>query len=341
MELKWFRPTTYTQGLGHVLGMIYKELVALQPVDSTDVTWRRTSTGIQAYVKQKPVSSTGIASSLPQTETPKAAAAALGEKYQFTITTEIREVENEDGTKSNVPFVVVVDANDPKSGVAGVVRLGDGTLLNVASVTLPYTNTLKYVHLVCDASKNNNTQASSVYIMSSSQRHLTTVLGGSILIGSYTKANASAALSTTQNLNQNTPVEIGPTYVGPWCILPGMPTETTTFNYIVNPAGSLELGSGHLYVNGVQDANLVPPKTLSSTSRVQAYVAWTAPRYDGTSTTPTRPSSVSISASSPGSYADASMAITGNTAGMIDLKWMSAISAEPYAILFDNSMIES
>lgn len=83
MELKWFRPTTYTQGLGHVLGMIYKELVALQPVDSTDVTWRRTSTGIQAYVKPKPASSTGIASSLPQTETPKAAAA--GEKYQFTI----------------------------------------------------------------------------------------------------------------------------------------------------------------------------------------------------------------------------------------------------------------
>lgn len=339
MELKWFKPATYRQGLSYVLSMIRKELVALQPIDSTDVTWRRTETGIQAYVKAKPNSATTVASSLPQTENPPASGSA--EKYQFTITTENREVENEDGSKTTVTFIVVVDANDPKSGIAGIVKLGDGTLLYVPSVTLPYASTLTYVHLVCDASKNNNTQSSPVYIMISSKRQLTTVLGGSILIGSYTKATTTSAFSSTQNLKQNTPIEIGPTYIGPWCILPGQPTETSVFNYIVNPAGSLTLNSGHLYVNGIQDSNLVSPKLLFSSSRVQAYVGWTAPRYDGTSNIPISSSSVSISSSSPGNSVDASMDITGNTAGMIDLKWMSAISAEPYTILFDDTMIES
>ena len=55
MELKWFKATTYTQGFGYVLNLIRKELIALQPVDSPDIAWDRTTDGIKARIVPKSV----------------------------------------------------------------------------------------------------------------------------------------------------------------------------------------------------------------------------------------------------------------------------------------------
>ena len=55
MELKWFKATTYTQGFGYVLNLIRKELIALQPVDSPDIAWDRTTEGIKARIVPKAV----------------------------------------------------------------------------------------------------------------------------------------------------------------------------------------------------------------------------------------------------------------------------------------------
>lgn len=343
MELKWFRPTTYTQGLGHVLGMIYKELVALQPVDSTDVTWRRTSTGIQAYVKPKPASSNGIASSLPQTETPKAAAAALGEKYQFTITTEIREVENEDGTKSNVPFVVVVDANDPKSGTSGKCRFGNGDLFYVSSYTLSKTPGTRYVFLVMDVTKTP-----AVYVLENSTSYVKGVNGSVIQIGYYTWDESTKTLKATQLLKQNTPVDIGPTYIGPWCTLPGPPITSSTgsdYKYLCNPNGSVQLSSGNYMVNGYIAGTANPSGIFVSNTpyTLPVFVGWKAPQYAAGSTVPISSSEIVISSSSSGmqSQYDAVSDITGHASGVIDIKWTSTTVDTIQSVLFDESFIES
>lgn len=348
MELKWFRPTTYTQGLGHVLGMIYKELVALQPVDSTDVTWRRTSTGIQAYVKPKPASSTGSASSLPQTETPKAAAA--GEKYQFTITTEIREVENEDGTKSNVPFVVVVDANDPKSGTSGKCRFGNGDLFYVSSYTLSKTPGTRYVFLVMDVTKTP-----AVYVLENSTSYVKGVNGSVIQIGYYTWDESTKTLKATQLLKQNTPVDIGPTYIGPWCTLPAQPAVSSDgvaykYAYLINPKGSITVSSGEYTVNG-QIGGVASSSAVffsNDSGYFPAYVGWKAPQYaprPGWSGSYIQIESSSLVISSSyddlqNSY-DAVMPITGNASGVIDVKWISTTVDTIQSVLFDASFIES
>jgi len=59
MELKWFRATTYTQGLSYIFGLIRKELMALQPLDSPDIAWDRGVDGIRArLVKNNPADNT-------------------------------------------------------------------------------------------------------------------------------------------------------------------------------------------------------------------------------------------------------------------------------------------
>ena len=55
MELKWFRAATYTQGIGQVFGLIRKELIALQPLDSPDIAWDRGTEGIKARLVKKNV----------------------------------------------------------------------------------------------------------------------------------------------------------------------------------------------------------------------------------------------------------------------------------------------
>ena len=55
MELKWFKATTYTQGIGQIFGLIRKELIALQPIDSPDIAWDRGAEGIKARIVKKNV----------------------------------------------------------------------------------------------------------------------------------------------------------------------------------------------------------------------------------------------------------------------------------------------
>lgn len=59
--LKWFNKSTY-RGLGEVFGDIRKELQALQPVDSADITWNKTSEGIQAIIRDKATTSSSTQS---------------------------------------------------------------------------------------------------------------------------------------------------------------------------------------------------------------------------------------------------------------------------------------
>lgn len=55
MELKWLKATTYSQGIGYVIGLIRRELIALQPLDSPDISWDRTAEGVKArLVKNNP-----------------------------------------------------------------------------------------------------------------------------------------------------------------------------------------------------------------------------------------------------------------------------------------------
>lgn len=341
MELKWFKPATYRQGLSYVLSMIRKELVALQPIDSTDVTWRRTETGIQAYVKAKPNSATTVASSLPQTENPPASGSA--EKYQFTITTENREVENEDGSKTTVTFIVVVDANDPKSGTSGKCRFGNGDIFYVSSYTLSKTPGTRYVFLVMDVTKTP-----AVYVLENNTQYVKGVNGSVIQIGYYTWDESTKTLKATQLLKQNTPVDIGPTYMGPWCTLPGPPITSSTgydYKYLCNPNGSIQLDSGNYMVNGYIVGKASPSGIFVSNTpyTLPVFVGWKAPQYSADSTVPISSSEIVISSSGSGmqSKYDAVSEITGHASGIIDIKWVSTTVDTIQSVLFDNSFIES
>lgn len=341
MELKWFKPATYRQGLSYVLSMIRKELVALQPIDSTDVTWRRTETGIQAYVKAKPNSATTVASSLPQTENPPASGSA--EKYQFTITTENREVENEDGSKTIVTFIVVVDANDPKSGTSGKCRFGNGDIFYVSSYTLSKTPGTHYVFLVMDVTKTP-----AVYVLENNTQYVKGVNGSVIQIGYYTWDDNTKTLKVTQLLKQNTPVDIGPTYMGPWCTLPGPPITSSTgsdYKYLCNPNGSVQLSSGNYMVNGYIAGTANPSGIFVSNTpyTLPVFVGWKAPQYAAGSTVPISSSEIVISSSSSGmqSQYDAVSDITGHASGVIDIKWTSTTVDTIQSVLFDESFIES
>lgn len=341
MELKWFKPATYRQGLSYVLSMIRKELVALQPIDSTDVTWRRTETGIQAYVKAKPNSATTVASSLPQTENPPASGSA--EKYQFTITTENHEVENEDGSKTIVTFIVVVDANDPKSGTSGKCRFGNGDIFYVSSYTLSKTPGTRYVFLVMDVTKTP-----AVYVLENNTQYVKGVNGSVIQIGYYTWDDNTKTLKVTQLLKQNTPVDIGPTYMGPWCTLPGPPITSSTgydYKYLCNPKGSVQLSSGNYMVNGYIAGTANPSGIFVSNTpyTLPVFVGWKAPQYAAGSTVPISSSEIVISSSSSGmqSQYDAVSDITGHASGVIDIKWTSTTVDTIQSVLFDESFIES
>lgn len=348
MELKWFKPATYRQGLSYVLSMIRKELVALQPIDSTDVTWRRTEMGIQAYVKAKPNSATTVASSLPQTENPPASGSA--EKYQFTITTENREVENEDGSKTTVTFIVVVDANDPKSGTSGKCRFGNGDIFYVSSYTLSKTPGTRYVFLVMDVTKTP-----AVYVLENNTQYVKGVNGSVIQIGRYTWDENTKTLKVTQLLKQNTPVDIGPTYMGPWCTLPAQPSVSSngvdhTYAYLINPKGSITVSSGEYTVNG-QIGGIASSSAIffsDTPEYLPAYVGWKAPQHapiPGWSGSYIQVESSSLVISSTyddlQSQYDAVMPITGNTSGVIDVKWISTTVDTIQSVLFDNSFIES
>lgn len=67
--LKWFNKSTYS-GLGEALGAIRKELQALQPVDSADITWNKTSEGIQAVIRDKATASSSTQSTEDSTGNP-------------------------------------------------------------------------------------------------------------------------------------------------------------------------------------------------------------------------------------------------------------------------------
>ena len=333
MELKWFKPAIYRQGLSYVLWLIRKELLSLQPIDTDDIRWTRSSAGIRAYIKRSK-----SAENTQQAVTTQQATTVPSSTGYFCIYKKTETVKKEDGSSENVYSVVVADLNDKESGIAGVVKLADGTRINVPTCTLSKSQTKKYVYLVLDVSKTP-----AVYIMESDINTLTTVLGGIILIGSYTWDEEKKSATITQNIKQSIPVDIGPSYIGPYCILPTEPSSYGIYNYAVNPAGSVKLASALCYVNG-ESVGYVNPiyAAVASTDAVRAFVGWVAPRYD--EVTGEELSSGYVLLSSDDDFTDpvdVTKDITGNTSGMIDIVWRSAITGTVQDILFDDSMLES
>lgn len=332
MELKWFKPTTYRQGLGHILGLIRKELISLQPVDTDDIKWTRSATGLRAYIKTAKAIDYAQSESVTQQSTTSSSSSGY-----FCIYKKTEVVKKADGSSETVYSVVVADLNDKESGIAGVVKLADGTKVNVATYTLSKSQTKKYVYLVLDVSKTP-----SVYIMESDINTLTTVLGGLILIGSYTWNEETKSAAITQNLKQSTPIELGPSYIGPYCILPTTPSSDGVYNYAINPAGTITLSSALCYVNGERVGYVNPiSASVASTVAVRAFVGWVAPRYDEVTGEETSSGYILLSSADFKDTVDVSKDITGNTSGTVDLVWRSAITGTIQDVLFDDSMLES
>ena len=333
MELKWFKPSAYTQGISHILGLIRKELIAVQPVDTSDIVWTRSSSGIRAYLASHSPETQSDGYSLTQEESVDSSSVGY-----FCISLKLYKVTGEDGTETTQSTMQVVDRNDSDSGIAGVVKLADGTLVNVPTFTLSKSVTKKYVYLVMDVS-----HAPSIYIMESDINTLTSVKGGAMLIGSYMWDEQAKSATINQNIRQTIPVELGPTYIGPYCILPGEPSSDGSYNYAVNPAGSIILSSALCYVNGESVGYTHPLLvSVSSVDAVRAFVGWVAPRYDETTGEETSSGYVLLSSDDDFTApVDVTKDITGNTSGMIDIVWRSAITGTIQDILFDDGMIES
>ena len=333
MELKWFKPSAYTQGISHILGLIRKELIAVQPVDTSDIVWTRSSSGIRAYLASHSPETQSDGYSLTQEESTDSSAVGY-----FCISLKLYKVTGEDGTETTQSTMQVVNRNDIDSGIAGVVKLADGTLVNVPTFTLSKSTTKKYVYLVMDVS-----HAPSIYIMESDINTLTSVKGGAMLIGSYMWDEQAKSATINQNIRQTIPVELGPTYIGPYCILPGEPSSSGMYNYAVNPAGTINLSSARCYVNGKGVGYAQPlSASVDRLSSVRAFVGWVAPRYS--EDTGVETSSGYVLLSSDGNFStdvDVSKDITGNTSGVVDIIWRSSITDTIQSILFDDTMLES
>lgn len=333
MELKWFKPSAYTQGISYILGLIRKELIAVQPVDTSDIVWTRSSSGIRAYLASNAPETRNDGYSLTQEET-----ADYSDVGYFCISLKLYKVTGEDGTESTESTMQVVNRNDIDSGIAGVVKLADGTLVNVPVFTLSKATTKKYVYLIMDVSHEP-----SIYIMESDINTLTSVKGGAVLIGSYIWDEEAKSATINQSIRQTTAVELGPTYIGPYCILPGEPSSDGSYNYAVNPAGSINLNSGLCYVNGNSVGYASPISvSISSDQDVRAFIGWVAPRYDENTGVETSSGYVLLSSADTfPTTVDISKDITGNTTGTIDLIWRSAITGTIQDVLFDDSMLGS
>ena len=102
--LKWFNKERYSS-LGDALGCIKKELEALQPQDSADVSWNRSANGISANIRK--LSGGSEANNLTDD------AGVQLPKYQFTII---------DSSTDNETSISVINGNDPESEYAGRVH---------------------------------------------------------------------------------------------------------------------------------------------------------------------------------------------------------------------------
>ena len=113
MELKWFKATTYTQGFGYVLNLIRKELIALQPVDSPDIAWDRTTEGIKARIVPKAVEA--VKSRTPDTGEIASVGGGASSKYAGYFT--VVDVPKIDGSPPTQ--IKIIDGANTESGIAG------------------------------------------------------------------------------------------------------------------------------------------------------------------------------------------------------------------------------
>lgn len=331
MELKWFKPSTYKQGLSYIFSLIHRELRSLQPIDTPDIIWTRSLMGARAYLRNKSIAGTQSSAQTDYSES----SIAQDTGHYFCIMEEIEEIV-ENGEVIETTSLVVCNSMNPDFVYAGSVKTADGRVINVEKTKLNKSTSTKYVYLVLDVSADP-----SVYITESYSSNLTSV-SGAILIGSYIWDGENPA-EITQVLKPTEPVEIGPPYIGPYCILPCAPSESELYNYVINPAGSLQVSSATCYVNGESAGVCFPVfSTVSDMNAVRAYVGWYAPVYDSTDGTMLSSGSVLLTTKeSLVNGATVSKDITGNTSGVIDLMWKSAITHTMEYYLFSDNMLGS
>lgn len=127
MELKWFKATTYTQGFGYVLNLIRKELIALQPVDSPDIAWDRTTDGIKARIVPKAVED--VKSRTPDTGEIVAGGGGASSEYNgyFKVV---------DVAASSPAQIKIIDGANPAASVCGMADV----LASVPVATITKTN---------------------------------------------------------------------------------------------------------------------------------------------------------------------------------------------------------
>lgn len=262
-------------------------------------------------------------------------AGAEEERISFQISAVTREETGEDGRKKTSVSIVVQDGLDNGSEYAGTVRLGDGTLQPVPRFETSNSETPKYLYLVMDV-----THDPPVYILEHESAELKSVLGGLVLIGSYSLRENAAVIK--QNLRQTVPVELGPAYLGPYCVLPGPPNTGDGYTFVLNPAQGLTLANGGYYVNGITSGagEVVEPKIFKvRQSSIRLWAALKAPRYEIGAEAPTVPGSLTILNAEPSSSAyDAVMEITGNSSGVLNIWWTSSTTDTIAGLLFKNQM---
>ncbi len=262
-------------------------------------------------------------------------AGAEEERISFQISAVTREETGEDGRKKTSVSIVVQDGLDDGSEYAGTVRLGDGTLQPVPRFETSNSETPKYLYLVMDV-----THDPPVYILEHESAELKSVLGGLVLIGSYSLRENAAVIK--QNLRQTVPVELGPAYLGPYCVLPGPPNTGDGYTFVLNPAQGLTLANGGYYVNGITSGagEVVEPKIFKvRQSSIRLWAALKAPRYEIGAEAPTVPGSLTILNAEPSSSAyDAVMEITGNSSGVLNIWWTSSTTDTIAGLLFKNQM---